>query len=114
MAIPLIAQPISSVNCIACGPPLESLRILVAIRDLPIYEGNPRLLNEFINNVEEIFASCQSLRCNTTRQILFRVIRNKINKVIKLYFGVGHPTLFRQTNSNFFNLEPSQYSSNVQ
>lgn len=36
------------------GDIFSSLRIPDAIKDLPKFDGNPRLLYEFINNVEDI------------------------------------------------------------
>lgn len=67
----------------------ESLRIPDAIKDLPVNEGNPRLLNEFINNVEEILMHIRSYDATPQGQILLRAIRNKIvgqaNEVLNMY-----------------------------
>ena len=65
------------------------LRIPDAIKDLPKFDGNPRLLHEFISNVEEILLYIRG--CDNTPQglILLRAIRNKIdgqaNEVLNMY-----------------------------
>lgn len=69
--------------------PFESLRIPDAIKDLPNFEGNPRLLYEFISNVEEILSILQSYDGTTHGQIILRAIRNKIvgqaNEVLNMF-----------------------------
>lgn len=67
----------------------NSLRIPDAIKDLPKYDGNPRLLHEFITNVEEILLHIRGAD-NTPQGLIFlRAIRNKIdgqaNEVLNTY-----------------------------
>lgn len=67
----------------------NSLRILVAIKDLPKYNGNPRLLFHFIDNVDEILSLLQVTSGTSYGQLLLRGIRNKIigeaNEVLNMY-----------------------------
>ena len=67
----------------------NTLRIPDAIKDLPRYDGNPRLLFEFINNVEEILICIKSTDNTPYGKILLRAIRNKIegraNEVLNTY-----------------------------
>lgn len=67
----------------------NSLRIPDAIKDLPHFNGNPRLLYEFINNVEEILLYIQSADSTPYGKILLRAIRNKIegeaNEILNMY-----------------------------
>lgn len=57
----------------------NSLRIPDAIKDLPKYDGNPRLLHEFITNVEEILLHIKGADTTPQGLILLRAIRNKID-----------------------------------
>lgn len=76
-------------------PPIQtidifnSLRIPDAIKDLPKFEGNPRLLYEFISNVEEILLHIRGADNTPQGLILLRAIRNKIdgpaNEVLNMY-----------------------------
>lgn len=67
----------------------NSLRIPDAIKDLPKYDGNPRLLHEFITNVEEILFHIRGADSTPQGLILLRAIRNKIdgqaNEVLNTY-----------------------------
>lgn len=67
----------------------NSLRIPDAIKDLPKFDGNSRLLNEFINNVEEILLYIRGTDNSPYGQILLRAIRNKIegqaNEILNMY-----------------------------
>lgn len=67
----------------------NSLRIPDAIKDLPKFDGNPRLLHEFISNVEEILLHIRGADNTPFGQILLRAIRNKIdgqaNEVLNMY-----------------------------
>lgn len=67
----------------------NSLRIPDAIKDLPRFDGNPRLLHEFINNVEEILLHIRGADGTPYGQILLRAVRNKIteqaNEVLNMY-----------------------------
>lgn len=67
----------------------NSLRIPDAIKDLPHFSGNPRLLYEFINNVEEILLYINSADSTPYGKILLRAIRNKIdgeaNEILNMY-----------------------------
>lgn len=68
---------------------LDTLRIPDAIKDLPKFDGNPRLLYEFLSNVEEILSHIKILDGSSHAQILLRAIRNKIegeaNEVLNMY-----------------------------
>lgn len=67
----------------------NSLRIPDAIKDLPKFDGNHRLLYEFINNVEEILMHLRGVDSTPYANILLRAIRNKIegqaNEVLNMY-----------------------------
>lgn len=67
----------------------NSLRIPDAIKDLPKFDGNPRLLHEFITNVEEILLHIRGTDNTPQGLILLRAIRNKIdgqaNEVLNTY-----------------------------
>lgn len=67
----------------------NSLRIPDAIKDLPKFDRNPRLLNEYINNVEEILLYIRGTDNTPYGQILLRAIRNKIegqaNEILNIY-----------------------------
>lgn len=57
---------------------LSTLKIPDAIRFLPTYDGNPKTLNEFVTNVEEILALIRGTSRTPYGQLLLRSIRNKI------------------------------------
>jgi len=67
----------------------NALKIPDAIKDLPKFNGNPRLLFEFITNVEEILSILQQIENTPTNKIYLRAIRNKIegdaNEVLNMY-----------------------------
>lgn len=67
----------------------QSLRFPAAIKQLPTFSGNPRLLHEFLNNVEEILLFIRGRDKTPYGQILLRAIRNKIegqaNEVLNMY-----------------------------
>lgn len=67
----------------------NALKLPDAIKDLPKYDGNPRLLFEFINNVEEILSVAQQTDNTPQGRIFLRAIRNKIegsaNEVLNMY-----------------------------
>lgn len=81
--------------------PFYSLKIPDAIKDLPKFEGNPRLLYDFITNVEEILLIVTSINNPTYGRILLRAIRNKIdgpaNEVLNMY---GTPLEWSQIKAN--------------
>lgn len=72
----------------------NSLRIPDAIKDLPKFDGNPRLLHEFINNVEEILLHIRGADGTPYGQILLRAVRNKItgeaNEILNMYGTALH------------------------
>lgn len=67
----------------------NSLRIPDAVKDLPKFDGNQRLLFEFISNVEEILHLAKDADNTVQGRILLRAIRNKIegqaNEVLNMY-----------------------------
>lgn len=67
----------------------NSLRIPDAVKDLPKFDGNPRLLFDFIDNVEGILKLVTMIDGTLYGQILLRSIRNKIegqaNEVLNMY-----------------------------
>lgn len=67
----------------------NSLRVPDVIKDLPKFEGNPRLLFDFIQNVEEILSLVAPKAGTPYGQLLLRAIRNKIigpaNEVLNIY-----------------------------
>lgn len=79
----------------------DSLRVPDAIKDLPHFDGNQRLLFEFLNNVEEILALIQCTSGTAYGKLLLRAIRNKItgpaNEVLNMY---GTPLDWEQIKSN--------------
>ncbi|GBP15562.1 Retrovirus-related Gag polyprotein from transposon opus [Eumeta japonica] len=81
--------PVSSGLAAAQMDVFQSLRIPDAIKQLPTFDGNPRLLYEFINNVEEILLFIRGTDKTPYGQILLRAIRNKIegqaNEVLNMY-----------------------------
>lgn len=80
---------------------LDGLRIPDAIKDLPTYEGNPRTLFDFIDNVEEILIALISVTNTGYKKIILRAIRNKItgqaNEVLNMY---GTPTDWNEIKQN--------------
>lgn len=66
----------------------DNLRIPDVIKALPEFDGNPRLLFDFINNVEEILSVIPQAQASYLRLIL-RSIRNKIvgqaNEILNMY-----------------------------
>lgn len=79
----------------------NSLRIPDAIKDLPKFDGNPRLLYEFLNNVEEILLYIRGTDKTPYGQILLRAIRNKIegqaNEILNMY---GTPLIWDEIKNN--------------
>lgn len=71
----------------------QSLRIPDAIKDLPLYDGNPRSLYDFIKNVEEILVLLPQIDGTPYANVILRAVRNKIvgdaNEVLNMY---GTPT----------------------
>lgn len=67
----------------------HSLRIPDAVKDLPHFDGNPRMLYEFLNNVEEILLYVRGADRTPYGQIILRAIRNKItgqaNEVLNMF-----------------------------
>lgn len=79
----------------------NSLRIPDAIKDLPKFDGNPRLLFEFLNNVEEILLHIRGTDNTPYGQILLRAIRNKVegqaNEILNMY---GTPLIWDDIKTN--------------
>lgn len=79
----------------------NSLRIPDAIKDLPKFDGNSKLLYEFLNNVEEILLYIRGTDNTPYGQILLRAIRNKIegqaNEVLNMY---GTPLIWDEIKNN--------------
>lgn len=79
----------------------KSLRVPDAIKDLPKFDGNPRLLFEFIQNVEEILSLIPQVDGTIQGKILLRAIRNKIigpaNEILNMY---GTPLVWTSIRSN--------------
>lgn len=67
----------------------NSLRVPDAIKDLPRFEGNPRLLFDFLGNVDEILSLIDVTNGTPYGKLLLRAIRNKIvgeaNEVLNMY-----------------------------
>lgn len=67
----------------------NSLRIPDVVKDLPNFDGNPRLLYDFITNVEEILMFLKGTEHTPYGQIILRAIRNKItgtaNELLNTY-----------------------------
>lgn len=68
---------------------LDSLRIPDAVKDLPKFDGNPRLLYDFISNVEEILTVLTPIDGTPLGKMILRSIRNKIegeaNEILNMY-----------------------------
>lgn len=79
----------SEINLTNVNQVLNSLKIPDAIKDLPKFNGNPRLLYEFIKNVEEILEIMKSVSSTPYANIILRAIRNKItdeaNEVLNMF-----------------------------
>lgn len=79
----------------------DSLRIPDAVKDLPKFDGNPRLLHEFLANVEEILGHLISVDGTSYAKIVLRAIRNKIvgpaNEVLNVY---GTPLIWENIKGN--------------
>lgn len=79
----------------------ESLRIPDAVKDLPKFDGNPRLLYEFLANVEEILGYLNNVDGTNYARIILRAIRNKIvgpaNEVLNVY---GTPLIWENIKGN--------------
>lgn len=67
----------------------EALRVPDAIKDLPKFSGNPKLLFEFLNNVDEIRSLISCTEGTPYGNLLLRSIRNKIegsaNEILNMY-----------------------------
>lgn len=79
----------ANANIISPSDIFQSLRVPDAIKDLPHFDGNPRLLFEFLNNVEEIRSLISCTEGTPYGSLLLRAIRNKItgpaNEVLNMY-----------------------------
>lgn len=79
----------------------NSLRIPDAVKDLPNFDGNPRLLYDFLSNVEEILSFMPQLNDSAYHKIILRAIRNKItgqaNEVLNMY---GTPVNWNEIKRN--------------
>lgn len=79
----------------------QALRVPDAIKDLPKFDGNPRLLFEFIHNVEEILSLIPHADGTVHSKILLRAVRNKVvgpaNEVLNMY---GTPLIWAAIRSN--------------
>lgn len=67
----------------------NSLRVPDIIKTLPEYEGNPRLLFDFLQNVDDIISILQQYANMPIYRLWIRAIRNKIkgqaNEVLNMY-----------------------------
>lgn len=79
----------------------NSLRIPDAIKDLPQFNGNPRLLFDFLDNCNEILDLISITSGSAYGQLLLRAIRNKIigpaNEVLNMY---GTPLVWDDIRNN--------------
>lgn len=68
---------------------VDSLRIPDAVKDLPKFDGNARLLYDFINNVEEILSILSPIDGTPFAKMILRSIRNKVegeaNEILNMY-----------------------------
>ena len=68
---------------------MNSLKIPDAIKSLPEFNGNARLLFDFVSNVEEILGIIEAAEGSAVHKIWMRAIRNKIvgnaNEVLDTY-----------------------------
>lgn len=76
-------------NTVSSVDVVNSLRVPDAIKDLPKFDGNPRLLFDFLDNVDEILSLIQVTSGTPYGQLLLRAIRNKIvgdaNEILNMY-----------------------------
>ena len=93
-------RPVTTANDI-----FTNLRIPDAIKELPKFDGNPRLLYDFISNVEEIFKALGQISPEIENspylKLLVRAVRNKIvgpaNEVLDMY---GTPVNWTEIKKN--------------
>lgn len=80
---------------------LDSLKIPDIVKDLPVFDGNPRCLHEFLTNVEEILGLLVEIDGTNYAKIILRAIRNKIvgpaNEILNIY---GTPLIWENIKSN--------------
>ena len=80
---------------------LNALKIPDAIKTLPEFNGNSRLLFDFLNNVEEILAIIANAEDTPVYKLWLRAIRNKItgnaNEVLDTY---GTPLIWGDIKAN--------------
>lgn len=82
----------------------NSLRIPDAIRFLPVYEGNPKALKEFIANVEEILIIIKGTEMTSYGKMLLRAIRNKIEgKANEALLSSGTALVWHDIKQNLIN-----------
>lgn len=92
---PNMANPGTPGNAPAPAPALptinifNALKIPDAVKDLPKFDGNPRLLHDFIENVEEILTLITAVDGMLCGKTIMRAVRNKIegqaNEVLNMY-----------------------------
>lgn len=79
----------------------NNFRIPDAVKQIPEFDGNPRLLYDFIENVEEILLSASSINRLSYAKVILRAIRNKIvrdaNEVLNMY---GTPLVWENIKNN--------------
>lgn len=79
----------------------DSLSVPDAVKDLPQFDENPRLLYEFLTNVEEILGYLIGIDGTNYAKIIRRAIRNKIvgqaNEVLNVY---GTPLVWENIKNN--------------
>lgn len=79
----------------------NTLRVPDVIKDMPKFDGNPRLLFEFINNVEEILTMIPQADGTSTARVILRAIRNKVvgpaNEILNTY---GTPLAWQAIKEN--------------
>lgn len=85
-----IYPEMASEQVVTAADIVANLRIPDAIKDLPTFDGNPRLLYDFINNVEEIVnLFSPEVLASPYGKLLLRAIRNKVvgqaNEVLNMY-----------------------------
>lgn len=85
----MILRPSVLTETIAMNEIISALKIPDAIKSLPTFSGNPRLLYDFINNVEEILEIIAPTNNTPLFKLWLRAIRNKItddaNEVLDTY-----------------------------
>lgn len=88
-------------NIVTPSDVFNNLRVPDAIKDLPVFDGNSRLLFDFLDNVEEILSLIAVTNNTPYGQLLLRTIRNKIvgpaNEVLNMY---GTPLVWQQIKQN--------------